>query len=43
MSFANKFDWLLLTTGNKTELALGYCTIYGDMNGSLELFQILIN
>ena len=35
MSLANKFNWLLLTTGNKTELALGYCTIYGDMNGSL--------
>ena len=35
MAFSNKFGWLLLTTGNKTELALGYCTIYGDMNGGL--------
>ena len=41
MSLANKFDWLLLTTGNKTELALGYCTIYGDMNGSLGVISDL--
>ena len=41
MSLANKFNWLLLTTGNKTELALGYCTIYGDMNGSLGVISDL--
>lgn len=33
MYFSNAFDALLLSTGNKTELALGYCTLYGDMNG----------
>lgn len=35
MSFSNKFGWMLLTTGNKSELAVGYCTMYGDMCGSL--------
>jgi len=35
MSWANKFDSLLLTTGNKSELATGYCTLYGDMSGAL--------
>jgi NAD+ synthase (glutamine-hydrolysing) len=35
MAFSNKFDSLLLTTGNKSELAVGYCTLYGDMNGAL--------
>lgn len=35
MAFSNKFDSMLLTTGNKSELAMGYCTLYGDMNGSL--------
>lgn len=33
MYFSNAFGALLLSTGNKTELALGYCTLYGDMNG----------
>ena len=33
MSLSNKFGWLLLTTGNKSELAVGYCTLYGDMCG----------
>jgi NAD+ synthetase len=33
MYYSNAFDALLLSTGNKTELALGYCTLYGDMNG----------
>ena len=32
---SNKFGYLVLTTGNKTELALGYCTLYGDMSGGL--------
>src|SRR5256886_10099681 len=31
MALSNKFGHLLLTTGNKSELAVGYCTIYGDM------------
>ena len=35
MSLSNKFGHLLLTTGNKSELAVGYCTIYGDMAGGL--------
>jgi NAD+ synthase (glutamine-hydrolysing) len=35
MSIANKFNQLLLTTGNKSELAVGYCTLYGDMSGGL--------
>jgi NAD+ synthase (glutamine-hydrolysing) len=33
MALSNKFGWLPLTTGNKSELAVGYCTIYGDMCG----------
>ncbi len=35
MSLSNKFGHLLLTTGNKSELAVGYCTLYGDMCGGL--------
>jgi NAD+ synthetase len=35
MAFSNKFAHLLLTTGNKSEMAVGYCTLYGDMNGGL--------
>jgi len=35
MALANKFGYLLLSTGNKSELAVGYCTLYGDMNGGL--------
>jgi NAD+ synthase (glutamine-hydrolysing) len=35
MAYANKFDSVLLNTGNKSELATGYCTLYGDMCGSL--------
>ena len=33
MALSNKFGALLLTTGNKSEIAVGYCTLYGDMNG----------
>ena len=33
MALSNKFGAMLLTTGNKSEMAVGYCTIYGDMNG----------
>ncbi len=35
MSLANKFNAMVLTTGNKSELAVGYCTLYGDMAGAL--------
>jgi NAD+ synthase (glutamine-hydrolysing) len=35
MAFSNKFGDLVLTTGNKSELAVGYCTLYGDMVGGL--------
>ncbi len=35
MAISNKFGCLVLSTGNKTELALGYCTLYGDMSGGL--------
>lgn len=35
MAFSNKFHSFLLSTGNKSELSTGYCTLYGDMNGSL--------
>jgi NAD+ synthase (glutamine-hydrolysing) len=35
MALSNKYGSLLLTTGNKSELAVGYCTLYGDMNGGL--------
>lgn len=35
MAFANQFNYLLLNTGNKSELATGYCTLYGDMCGGL--------
>ena len=35
MSVSNKIEALVLNTGNKTELALGYCTMYGDMCGAL--------
>lgn len=35
MAIANKFGHLLLSTGNKSEMSVGYCTLYGDMNGGL--------
>ncbi len=35
MAFSNNDNYLVLTTGNKSELAVGYCTLYGDMSGSL--------
>ena len=39
MAISNKFGRLLLTTGNKSELAVGYCTLYGDMNGGLAVLS----
>ena len=41
MALANKFGWMVLSTGNKTELALGYCTLYGDMSGGLAVISDL--
>jgi NAD+ synthase (glutamine-hydrolysing) len=35
MALSNKFGYLVLSTGNKSELAVGYCTLYGDMSGGL--------
>lgn len=35
MAISNKFGHLLLSTGNKSEISVGYCTLYGDMNGGL--------
>jgi NAD+ synthase (glutamine-hydrolysing) len=39
MSLSNKFGHLLLTTGNKSEVATGYCTLYGDMCGGLAVIS----
>ena len=33
MALSNKFGWLVLTTGNKSEMSVGYATLYGDMAG----------
>ncbi len=41
MAASNKFGAMLLTTGNKSELAMGYCTLYGDMNGGLAVISDL--
>ena len=35
MAISNKYNYLLLTTGNKSEMSVGYCTLYGDMSGGL--------
>ncbi|MFM8332820.1 MAG: NAD(+) synthase [Candidatus Methylumidiphilus sp.] len=37
MEYSNRFGHLLLTTGNKSEVSVGYCTLYGDTNGGLSL------
>lgn len=39
MAFSNKFNWLVLTTGNKSETAVGYCTLYGDMAGGFAVLK----
>jgi len=39
MALSNKFGSLVLTTGNKSELAVGYCTLYGDMVGGLAVIS----
>jgi len=37
MALSNKFGWLVLTTGNKSEMSVGYATLYGDMAGGLSV------
>jgi len=39
MALSNKFGWLLLSTGNKSETSTGYCTLYGDMAGGFALLK----
>ncbi len=39
MAFSNKYGWLVLTTGNKSEIATGYCTLYGDMAGGFAVIK----
>ena len=39
MALSNKFDWIVLTTGNKSEMATGYCTLYGDMAGGFAVIK----
>ena len=39
MSLSNKFGSIVLSTGNKSEMAVGYCTLYGDMNGGLSVIS----
>jgi len=41
MALSNKFGGLVLTTGNKSEMAVGYCTLYGDMSGALAVIADL--
>jgi len=41
MAYSNTYGSILLTTGNKSELAVGYCTLYGDMNGGLAVISDL--
>ena len=39
MALSNKFGWLVLTTGNKSEMAVGYATLYGDMAGGFAVIK----
>lgn len=39
MALSNQFGWLVLTTGNKSETAVGYCTLYGDMAGGFAVIK----
>jgi len=39
MTLSNKFGWLVLTTGNKSEMAVGYSTLYGDMAGGFSVIK----
>ncbi|WVH09873.1 MAG: NAD synthetase [Fluviibacter phosphoraccumulans EoVTN8] len=42
MALSNKSGWLVLTTGNKSEMAVGYCTLYGDMTGGFAVLKDLL-
>ena len=39
MALSNKFEWLVLTTGNKSEMSVGYATLYGDMAGGFSILK----
>ena len=39
MAFSNNFSYLLISTGNKSEMSVGYSTIYGDMNGGFNVLK----
>lgn len=39
MAFSNKFGWLVITTGNKSEISVGYCTLYGDTAGGFAVIK----
>jgi NAD+ synthase (glutamine-hydrolysing) len=39
MALSNKFGWMVLSTGNKSELSVGYCTLYGDMAGGFAVLK----
>ena len=39
MALSNKFDWMVLTTGNKSEMSVGYATLYGDMAGGFAVIK----
>ena len=39
MALSNKFGWLVLTTGNKSEMSVGYATLYGDMAGGFAILK----
>ena len=39
MALSNKFDWIVLSTGNKSEISTGYCTLYGDMAGGFAVIK----
>ncbi len=42
MAYSNRFGWLVLAPGNKSELSMGYCTLYGDMVGGFALIKDLL-
>jgi NAD+ synthase (glutamine-hydrolysing) len=42
MALSNKFGWLVLTTGNKSEMSVGYCTLYGDMAGGFGVLKDIV-
>src|SRR5690349_1132195 len=39
MALSNKFNWIVLSTGNKSEISTGYCTLYGDMAGGFAVLK----